>query len=547
MAAASGGYSAPSKSSVAVAGLPPFCRDKHFQKALRAYVLPLWDLPSGWTPEELKGLVVAPDVGNTKTTPTTEAKADEADEEATGPSDDAEPPKETGDTADGASSESDVSEVDWGKELPVSEGGNDTKNWRKASALGGLLLTRRLQEPGATCDYALCLSAGFFDREQMTEGGGTDLDKRLALLLSDRQPCWAVLTLRSGRFAGAVFAGSKPLCHKVLVRYTVRKGQGGSQSAADSGKTIKSVGSSLRRHGEVRLAEEIQELMTDKWAQQLASCSLVFTSVSKRMRSTLLGEGYKWVPAAKVRKIPFMVAKPTFEAVKDAHARLAGIIFAENQVAEGFEAPFKPKVEEVKEAKKVPKEAQEKTKEPELKKAEYNEAEDNLFSELHKGCRDGDEALVLKLLDEGADPTARDGKGRVPYYLCANQKVREAIRKWRGANEDLWDWTQAGVPEALTDEMEQRRKEKEKEKKKKQKEKQKANKAKDKEEAEVQRQKEEAEKAAIEAATSSCDCCKKKITCTPFRRLDFFYCSTDCVANHRRQLQAEAAMKRFGG
>eukprot|EP00811_Abedinium_folium_P020302 NODE_29281_length_450_cov_6.919505.p4 GENE.NODE_29281_length_450_cov_6.919505~~NODE_29281_length_450_cov_6.919505.p4 ORF type:complete len:58 (+),score=15.77 NODE_29281_length_450_cov_6.919505:62-235(+) len=31
----------------------------------------------------------------------------------------------------------------------------------------------------------------------------------------------------------------------------------------------------------------------------------------------------------------------------------------------------------------------------------------------------------------------------------------------------------------------------------------------------------------------------------PFTRLEFVYCTTDCVRAHQRQLQADAAAKRF--
>merc|ERR1712107_662338 len=100
---------------------------------------------------------------------------------------------------------------------------------------------------------------------------------------------------------------------------------------------------------------------------------------------------------------------------------------------------------------------------------------------------------------------------------------------------------------AITEDSEQRKKDKEKEKKKKQKEKQKANKAKEKEEEEARRKKEEEEARAMEAAQAKCDCCKVPITSRTFSRLSYVCCSTDCVAAHRRTLQAEAAMKRFGG
>merc|ERR1712039_770440 len=96
-------------------------------------------------------------------------------------------------------------------------------------------------------------------------------------------------------------------------------------------------------------------------------------------------------------------------------------------------------------------------------------------------------------------------------------------------------------------EGENRKKKKEKEKKKKQKEKQKANKAQAALEEAERKKKEEEEVRALEAARAKCDACKKPFLTTPFKRLDFLYCSTECVNVHRRELQAEAAMKRFGG
>ena len=44
----------------------------------------------------------------------------------------------------------------------------------------------------------------------------------------------------------------------------------------------------------------------------------------------------------------------------------------------------------------------------------------------------------------------------------APQAAREAFRRWRGGNEEAWDWTAAQVPEGITDESEQKRREKEK-------------------------------------------------------------------------------------
>merc|ERR1712151_167047 len=122
-----------------------------------------------------------------------------------------------------------------------------------------------------------------------------------------------------------------------------------------------------------------------------------------------------------------------------------------------------------------------------------------------------------------------------------------AFRRWRGENEDAWNWDAAHIPDGITEEGEQRKKDKEKEKKKRQKEKQKANKAKVAAEEEERKRKEEEEVRALEAAQAKCDSCGKPFLTKPFTRLNYLYCSTDCVNTHRRKLQAEAAEKRFGG
>merc|ERR1712100_963453 len=66
-------------------------------------------------------------------------------------------------------------------------------------------------------------------------------------------------------------------------------------------------------------------------------------SVSKRMRATLLGtESKPFVSFAKVRRLPFMVGKPTFEAIREAHVRVAGVVFADESTADALEKPFRP-------------------------------------------------------------------------------------------------------------------------------------------------------------------------------------------------------------
>jgi len=553
-------------------GLPHFCRQRYFVRGANVFAVPVWDLPSRWCPEEVKRATcvstIVADTAAIEAPSGTLYDLPAGEVASAGSDNDARRVMNRTDDDD-SGSESEQSDVCWEGVL-----GAASRAWARAAIDGGLLLVRSLQaavQPtgagrneesddavsnvvDAPNTFGLAVSACLFPQRMIAEGSDVSLDQRLAEVLKVREPRWAVCALRSGRFAGAVFNGPEAVCHKAIHRYTIRAKSGGSQSAQDStGKKTKSAGSTLRRYGQQRLAEEVQELMGDKWATELQACDLVFVSVSKRMRATLLGaEGRPYVPPAKVRRLPFVVGRPTFEAVKEAHLRVASIIFAEQRVVDTLTAPFRPVPEpaplscpapEQATAASTPLPRQQVTEEP--ARVEYVEADDELFGPLHEAAAVGDEARILELLDDGADPGARDSKGRVPYYLCPSQRAREAFRRWRGANEDAWDWQCAQVPEGITEEVEQRRKDKDKEKKKRQKERQKASKAQARADDEERRKVEEAEAKVLEAAQTKCDNCGKAVVDKPFSRLSYFYCSSECVSAHRRELQAQAAMKRF--
>mmetsp|Transcript_20134 Transcript_20134/g.36440 ORF Transcript_20134/g.36440 Transcript_20134/m.36440 type:complete len:596 (+) Transcript_20134:53-1840(+) len=554
-------------SAASGAGVPSFCRARHFVRSSNVYIVPVWDLPANarsWLPDELQGST-ASSASNAPPADSHQSAEDAAEGDAPASKAAGQRAESDSDAEGSAGSDSEQSEVGWDGPL-----GAETRNWSRAAVDGGLVLIRRMppakpraaastpavedagEQNNEQAGYGLAVSAALFPQDSLRSGSDLQLDRRLAQVLKNRAPKWAVLTLRSGDFAGAVFTANDPICHKAIHRYTIRAKSGGSQAAMDStGKKPKSAGAQLRRHGEQRLREEIQELLTKKWIAELAACELVFVSVSPRMRATLLGsEGSYYVPPSKVRRLPFMTGKPTFESVKEAYLKVAGVIFAEEAVSDELAAPFRLAVEKAEklasQPEEAPKAAPVKQQQP-AAAPKYSESEDPLHTELHQAAAADDEDRILDLLDDGADPTLRDGKGRVPYYLCTAQKAREAFRRWRGEHEDDWDWKLAQVPEALTEEVEQRRKDKEKEKRRKQKERQKNSKAKAREEEEEQKRKEAEEVKALEAAQAKCDMCKKPLVSKPFSRLEYFYCSTECVNAHRRELQAEAAMKRLGG
>jgi hypothetical protein len=121
--------------------------------------------------------------------------------------------------------------------------------------------------------------------------------------------------------------------------------------------------------------------------------------------------------------------------------------------------------------------------------------------------------------------------------------------------EDKWPWDSAGIPAALTEDLERQQREKEKEKKRRAKENKKKKKEKDEQEAAEALRRAEAQKIAAEeeakkrmATAGNCALCGKALYgAQVYDVFDRRCCSTACVATLRRKLAAEAAEKRFSG
>uniref|UniRef100_A0A023GCX6 VLRF1 domain-containing protein n=1 Tax=Amblyomma triste TaxID=251400 RepID=A0A023GCX6_AMBTT len=144
-----------------------------------------------------------------------------------------------------------------------------------------------------------------------------------------RQMQWAVLMVGGGHFAAAVFNGSEPLLHKTFHTYTVRAKQGGSQSGRDSkqkGMQPKSAGASLRRHNEMTLVRDIQDLL-QSWSEELQKCSAVFYRAPGANRAVLFSG--KNPPFRKsdprMRPIPFPTNRATYKEVKRVHHMLCTV------------------------------------------------------------------------------------------------------------------------------------------------------------------------------------------------------------------------------
>jgi hypothetical protein len=187
-------------------------------------------------------------------------------------------------------------------------------------------------EDGATHGIEMNIALIAPSRKHLVRGGSSMLLKGLNALTANSNPVWCVLVLRSGRFIGGIFEGTELVRHKSFKRYTVRKGQGGSQSAMDStGKKPKSAGAMLRRHGEQMIRSDVRRLIGKEWAELMATCGLVFLSVSRTMRAVFFGGDDAPLTSEddRIRSIPFAVPRPTLSELKILHHKLSELTIIE--------------------------------------------------------------------------------------------------------------------------------------------------------------------------------------------------------------------------
>eukprot|EP00526_Cylindrotheca_closterium_P007450 CAMPEP_0113641412 /NCGR_PEP_ID=MMETSP0017_2-20120614/21740_1 /TAXON_ID=2856 /ORGANISM="Cylindrotheca closterium" /LENGTH=686 /DNA_ID=CAMNT_0000552753 /DNA_START=24 /DNA_END=2082 /DNA_ORIENTATION=- /assembly_acc=CAM_ASM_000147 len=447
-------------------------------------------------------------------------------------------------------------------------------------------------------------------------------------------PYVVVLLLQSGKFAGGVFHNGKCLQHKTMQKYTVRKGQGKAQSAQDGKRRPKSMGSQLRRQGELQLKEDIQTLLWKDWILYLEQASLVLISCPKTMLSTLLDTptGPQWSSLkqqsssvisrkdGRIRKIPINVGRPTYEAVYTVHqvlmqvslepitVQVAGgddgdggneettqIQIQQEQQVDKDDVSSKPKQEEetiipllhlhhlcqagnhaelldwlqTANDSSVAASINQQAGVDFMTPLHYAAASCSTATAAASGTKNSSETLpppslpedaaacVYDLLVRGkADPTILDARLRPPYFVAGHDKVREAFRKARAVlGEDYvycWKASQVGPP--LSEEVLEQKKAKEAEKRRRKKAKAKEKKAKERQAQEQaaakEKAKQEKEQEEIKAGGGrACDCCGKPIRGRKnvFKRLEYEYCSTKCVTDHKRELMASAALARFGG
>ncbi|XP_043851457.1 ankyrin repeat and zinc finger domain-containing protein 1 [Dromiciops gliroides] len=179
---------------------------------------------------------------------------------------------------------------------------------------------------------------------------------------------------------------------------------------------------------------------------------------------------------------------------------------------------------------------------------------------LHAAAAAGRGLVVQLLLESGADPTVRDSCARPPYAVAADKMTRNEFRKFMEKNPDAHDYNKAQVPGPLTAEMEaqqaarrreqkaarrlreeQRRKQQEQEKRE-QEERRRFAALSDREKRALAAERRLAAQLGAAAPqtpsllnTRRCWGCGASLQgLVPFHYLDFSFCSTRCLQEHRR-------------
>ncbi|KAM6179151.1 tRNA endonuclease ANKZF1 [Rhynchocyon petersi] len=185
------------------------------------------------------------------------------------------------------------------------------------------------------------------------------------------------------------------------------------------------------------------------------------------------------------------------------------------------------------------------------------------FTLLHAAAAAGRGSVVRLLLEAGADPTVQDFRAQPPYRVAADRSTRNEFRRFMEKNPDAYDYHKAQVPGPLTPEMETQqatRKRKQKAARRLREEQQQKQHEQDKWEQEEKQRfaaLSDREKRALAAerrlaaqlgAPTSpvpdpvttnarrCWSCGTSLQgLIPFHYLDFSFCSTRCLHEHRSQ------------
>ncbi|XP_068102071.1 tRNA endonuclease ANKZF1 isoform X2 [Hyperolius riggenbachi] len=177
---------------------------------------------------------------------------------------------------------------------------------------------------------------------------------------------------------------------------------------------------------------------------------------------------------------------------------------------------------------------------------------------LHVAAAAGHGGVACLLMDAGWDPALRDSSAQTPYSVSADKRTRNSFRKYREDHPDKYDYSKSQIPGPVLEEVESRRAEKKRAQKA-----QKKQREREEKEERLKKEAEEAEKKRFAALSDRekralaaerrlafqlslnkdtagsdvrrCWLCGESLQGKmPFEYLDFSFCSTRCLHEHRR-------------
>ena len=308
----------------------------------------------------------------------------------------------------------------------------------------------------------------------------------------------------SKRSTGPQESQANVLAHKTFHRYTTRRKQGGAQSSSDASKgAAHSAGSSLRRHNEAALINEIR-LLLGEWRSMIDSAQLLFVRASGTTNRRALYGPYEGQVLrsndVRVRGFPFNTRRATQAELMRAFGELtrvkvsqvdevalAAAAAASNERAAKLKQQTQPdKASNRSSASKVSEEEASATlytsqlqslirrsKAAGVSSYIANHSISSTFrfhppdtqqnyhapTPLHLAASINSASVVLSLLAKAqSDPTILNGEGKTAYDLSGDRATRDAFRVGRHIlGETRWDWAAARVPGPLSKEKAEQR------------------------------------------------------------------------------------------
>ncbi|CAN4125805.1 unnamed protein product [Withania somnifera] len=299
------------------------------------------------------------------------------------------------------------------------------------------------------------------NRIYLTENEVTKKLKYLIHEPRDNTRLRIVLLARGGHFAGCVFDGTTVVAHKTFHRYVIRAKAGKKQSSKDaSGKMAHSAGASIRRHNELALKKEIQDLLT-AWKPYFAVSSCIFIHAPSNNRQLFFDgdQPYFVCQLNDIRNIPLTVRRPTYKEARRIYGLLTQVSFEVNEEitpdceeatllsASGLSSKCNESSEVLKEnlkTKEITNASSSVMPSPDMIISSESDSDNETVgtsTPLHEAAKSGD--------------SEKTRERRTPYMVATEKEVRNTFRRFMASNLDKWDWHAAKVPSALTKEMEE--------------------------------------------------------------------------------------------